>query len=120
MCCADSLGETKTLYSSGDQIKRQSVLNKTFISSAPEVPNSTPNIFRSVSQPVKDASIGAGAKIRQSLEQDPYPLESWKDQPDAVMTIYFVFQEKFEELKSGGMRDLSGKQEGMLAGMPVG
>jgi hypothetical protein len=36
------------------------------------------------------------------------------------MTIYFVFQEKFEELKAGGLRDLSGKPEGMLAGMPVG
>jgi hypothetical protein len=71
-------------------------------------------------KPVKEVSVGAGAKIEQNLVQDPFPLDSWCDKPEAVMTIYFVFQEKFEELKAGGLRDLSGKPEGMLAGMPVG
>lgn len=69
---------------------------------------------------VKEVSIGAGAKIEQKLVQDLFPLDSWCDKPEAVMTIYFVFHEKFEELKAGGLRDLSGKLEGMLAGMPVG
>jgi hypothetical protein len=69
---------------------------------------------------VKEVSIGAGAKINQELVPDPYPLDSWKDVPDAVMTIYFVFQEKFEELKAGGMRDFQGKPEGMLQNIPVG
>jgi hypothetical protein len=70
--------------------------------------------------PVKDVSIGAGAKILQTLIADPFSLDSWKDTPDAVMTLYFVFQEKFEELKSGGLRDLTGVKEGMLSGIPVG
>jgi len=69
---------------------------------------------------VKEVSIGAGAKIEQTLKNDPYPLDSWKDTPDAVMTLYFVFQEKFEELKAGGLRDLTGIKEGMLANIPVG
>lgn len=69
---------------------------------------------------VKEVSIGAGSQIDQGLIADPYPLDSWKDVPDAVMTIYFVFQEKFEELKAGGMRDFSGVKEGMLQGLPVG
>jgi len=76
--------------------------------------------FRSASKPVKDVSIGAGAKISQDLNSDPYPLDSWKEEPEAVMTLYFVFQEKFEELKAGGMRDFSGRKEGMLSGIPVG
>ena len=67
-----------------------------------------------------EVSIGAGAKIRQELSPDPYLLDSWKDTPDAAMTIYFVFQEKLEELKAGGMRDLSGSKEGMLENIPVG
>ena len=71
-------------------------------------------------EPVKEVSIGAGAKIDQTLIPDPFSLDSWKDTPDAVMTIYFVFQEKFEELKAGGMKDLSGVKEGMLEGIPVG
>lgn len=69
---------------------------------------------------VKEVSVGAGAKINQALAKDPFSLDSWCDAPEAVMTIYFVFQEKFEELKAGGMRDLEGKPEGMLSGIPVG
>jgi hypothetical protein len=70
--------------------------------------------------PVKEVSIGAGAKIRQDLQLDPYPLDSWCEKPGAAMTIYFVFHEKFEEIKAGGMRDVEGKPEGMLSGVPVG
>jgi hypothetical protein len=77
--------------------------------------NSTPR-----SKPVKEVSIGAGAKIRQALNADSYPLDSWKEIPDASMTIYFIFHEKFEELKAKGMRDISGAKEGMLANIPVG
>ena len=68
----------------------------------------------------KEVSIGAGGKIEQKLEKDPFPLDSWKETPDAVMTIYFVFQEKFKELKAGGMRNLEGQKEGMLDKLPVG
>ena len=75
---------------------------------------------KSFSTPVKEVSVGAGAKINQNLIPDPYPLDSWCDTPAAVMTIYFVFQEKLEELIAGGVRDLEGKPEGMLAGLPVG
>ena len=67
-----------------------------------------------------EVSIGAGAKIRQSLNKDSYPLESWKESPDAVMTIYFIFHNEFNELCAKGMRDLSGNREGMLTGLPVG
>jgi len=70
--------------------------------------------------PVKEVSIGAGAKISQNIISDPYALDSWKDAPDASMVIYFVFEEKLKELKSGGMIDLVGKKEGFLAGIPVG
>jgi hypothetical protein len=74
----------------------------------------------SLSAPVKEVSIGAGAKIKQGLALDPYALDSWCDKPEAVMTIYFVFHEKFEEIKAGGMHDVEGKPEGMLDGLPVG
>jgi len=74
----------------------------------------------SAPKPVKEVSVGAGAKINQALVVDPYPLDTWRDKPDASMTIYFVFQEKLEELKAGGMKDLEGTKEGMLDGVPVG
>lgn len=75
--------------------------------------------YRSI-EPVKEVSIGAGAKINQELVADPYALDTWKESPDASMVIYFVFQKKLEELMAGGMVDLVGKKEGMLDGIPVG
>jgi hypothetical protein len=65
-------------------------------------------------------SVGAGAKISQALPGDTLAVDTWKDAPDATMTIYFVFQETFEKMRDEGMRDFSGVKEGMLAGIPVG
>lgn len=79
------------------------------------VPDSAQEVFEA-----KDVSVGAGAKINQGLVADPEPLDSWKSEPDAVMVVYFIFQDDFDKLKSRGMRDLSGKKEGMLSGIPVG
>jgi hypothetical protein len=75
---------------------------------------------RSTYTPEKEVAVGAGAKIRQKLPEDSYPLDSWKDKPDSVMTIYFVFQEEFERLAAGGMKDFKDCKDGMLAGLPVG
>lgn len=71
-------------------------------------------------QPAKEVAVGAGAKIRQSLPTDHYDLDTWKDTPDSVMTIYFVFQEEFNKMAEGGFRDFSDKENGMLNGLPVG
>jgi hypothetical protein len=73
-----------------------------------------------VSAPLKDVSIGAGAQIQQDLNEDSYAIDTWKDKPDSVMTIYFVFQDEFERIKAGGYRSLEGKKEGMLEGITVG
>jgi hypothetical protein len=70
--------------------------------------------------PEKEVSIGAGAKIDQKLTVDSYSLNTWKDKPDSVMTLYFVFQEEFDKMASAGLKDLEGKKEGMLDGLPVG
>ena len=67
-----------------------------------------------------EVAIGAGAKIRQSLKKDKYELDSWKDEPDATMVIYFIFENEFEHWKSFGMKNLDGNAEGMLSGLPVG
>lgn len=71
-------------------------------------------------KPQKEVSVGAGAKIRQELPQDNYPLDSWKDKPDSVMTIYFVFQEEFDAMAAGGFKDFKDCKDGMLKGLPVG
>lgn len=70
--------------------------------------------------PQKEVAVGAGAKIHQELPIDTYPVDSWKDTPDAVMTIYFVFQEEFKNMIAGGFKDFKDCKEGMLNGLPVG
>jgi len=120
--CAATIPSGSLISDGEPEIKRsRSLKSKTILESPCRMKRdfSTESVAKK-STPIKEVSIGAGAKIRQDLNQDPYPLDSWNDTPDSVMTLYFVFQEKFEELKAGGMRDLSGVKEGMLQGLPVG
>ena len=130
----DTLGSPMKEHNSGSSMKEfnpsglkkgfsKSLSTKSILGSRPrsvQLPQQTLKKKSLVPKETKEVSIGAGAKIRQALNKDSYPLDSWKDTPESVMTIYFVFQEKFNELKAGGMRDLSGKPEGMLNGLPVG
>jgi len=69
----------------------------------------------------KDVSVGAGAKIRQSLDIDATPLDEWGENPEAVITLYFVFSEQLEQIiEKGGIKKLENKPEGYLENVPVG
>jgi hypothetical protein len=69
----------------------------------------------------KSVSVGAGARISQNLEKDSLGLDGWKGEPEAIIRLYFVFEEQFRELvKSGGVEDLKGSEDGYLKGLPVG
>lgn len=69
----------------------------------------------------KAVSVGAGAEIRQDLEPDPLSVSDWKNEPSAVMRLYFVFEKQFKKIiDEGGIKDLNGNKEGFLKGLPVG
>ena len=68
----------------------------------------------------KSVSVGAGAKINQQLQEDTAPISEWMDEPDAIMRIYFVFEEEFAKWRSFGMKCVEDVQAGMLKGIPVG
>jgi hypothetical protein len=72
------------------------------------------------SEEIKDISVAAGAKISQGIPEDPYALDTWKEKPDSVMTVYFVSEKQLEQIRSGGIRDLVGSKEGMLSAVPIG
>lgn len=87
--------------------------------------NSTADMVSSVEiresyTPQKEVSVGAGVKIRQELPIDTGDLGIWKDKPDSVMTVYFVFQEEFNRMAAGGFKDFKDCKDGMLNGLPVG
>jgi hypothetical protein len=67
-----------------------------------------------------EVGVGAGAEILQSLTVDPLNVSDWKDKPDSVMRLFFVFVDQFNAIKEKGMKDLTGELEGFLSGLPVG
>jgi hypothetical protein len=70
---------------------------------------------------IRDVSVGAGAEINQSLQRDPLKIEDWKDEPAAIIRLYFVFERQFQDIvNKGGILDLEGDREGYLKNLPVG
>jgi hypothetical protein len=68
----------------------------------------------------RSVSIGAGAKLKQELIKDSLGLDGWKPEPEAIIRLYFVFEEQFREIVEKGIEDLKGEQKGYLKGLPVG
>ena len=73
------------------------------------------------SKPVKDVSVGGGARINQSLSPDPLALDAWTEKESGLIRLYFVFEEQFRQIvEKGGIKDISGTEEGYLSGLPLG
>lgn len=70
--------------------------------------------------PVAAVAVGAGAEIDQELKNDPLSPDEWKSEPSGVIRLYFVFREQFEQIYKKGIKDLKGRKEGYLKGVPVG
>lgn len=68
----------------------------------------------------KSVSVGAGAKINQTLRADAGDITNWNTDPDAVMRIYFIFEDEFNKWRKFGMKCLEDVEPGMLKGIPVG
>lgn len=68
----------------------------------------------------KDVSVGAGARIDQRLDADTTPIDHWNETPDAVMRIYFIFEDEFVKWRQFGMKCIEDVESSMLSGIPVG
>jgi len=69
----------------------------------------------------KTVSVGAGAKIKQEIKQDKLGIDAWKDQPSAVIRLYFCFEPQFLDIiKKGGFKEIKNDKEGFLKGVKVG
>ena len=64
--------------------------------------------------------IGAGAKIRQQIFDDPENLDFWREDPSAIICVNYVLEKEARDIFTRGKLDLSGSQEGFLQGIPVG
>ena len=72
-------------------------------------------------RPRKDVAVGAGALISQYLAPDELKLSDWVPTCQGLIRLYFCFPEQFNAIvNNGGVRDLTGRREGYMKGMPVG
>lgn len=68
----------------------------------------------------KNLEVGAGAKIRQQIYDDPESLDFWRDEASAIICVNYVLENDAIEIFKRGRLDLSGSPDGFLQGIPVG
>ena len=71
----------------------------------------------------KDVSVGGGAEIKQDIQVDKNPLDSWSEKPDGLIRLYFVFSEQLEQIiEKGGVKNplKEEKKQGFMDGVEVG
>lgn len=79
---------------------------------------STPSDVRMVT--AKKLEVGAGAKISQTVYDDPNGLDYWRDKPEAILCINYCLETTAREIIEAGKIDLEGSKEAFLEGIPVG
>jgi hypothetical protein len=69
----------------------------------------------------KAVSVGAGARIDQTLLQDTLDMKDWNEEASGIIRLYFVFEPQFTKmLREGGIKDIVGNKVGYLDGVEVG
>jgi len=68
----------------------------------------------------KNIEIGAGASIRQVVYDDPEPLDFWREQPEAILTINYCLEEEAGKIIAKGKISKAGDPKGFLKDVPTG
>ena len=68
----------------------------------------------------KKLEVGAGAKINQSIYDDPENLDFWHDTPESIICINYCTEKEATEIIEQGTVDIKGSEEGFLKDIPVG
>ena len=69
---------------------------------------------------VSKLEVSAGANIRQSVGNDPEPLDFWRKEPEAMITINYCSEEECVKIINSGRVKKNGHKEGFLKAIPVG
>lgn len=80
----------------------------------------SPQIIKNGTVKAKSLEVGAGAKIRQQIYDDPESLDFWRDESSAIICVNYVLETDARAIFERGRLDLSGSQDGFLQGIPVG
>jgi len=69
---------------------------------------------------VSKLEVSAGANIKQSVGNDPEPLDFWRKEPEAMITINYCSEEECAKIISSGRIKKNSHKEGFLKEVPVG
>jgi hypothetical protein len=69
---------------------------------------------------VSKLEVSAGANIKQSVGNDPEPLDFWRKEPEAMITINYCSEEECAKIISTGRVKKNSHKEGFLREVPVG
>jgi hypothetical protein len=77
------------------------------------------------STPVKNTKkleVGAGAKITQDIYSDPFDLDYWKDEPEAIICVNYCVEKIAKQIieANGDVEVKTEIKEGFLQDVPVG
>ena len=68
----------------------------------------------------KNMEIGAGASIRQQVEDDTEPLDYWREKPEALLCINYCLEDEAIKILQQGKVSKQGHPQGFLQEVPVG
>lgn len=68
----------------------------------------------------KNLEIGAGAKINQTIYDDPNDLTFWKDQPESIICINYCLESDCKNIILKGKVNFETKKESFLSEIQVG
>jgi len=74
----------------------------------------------SVKVQTKKLEVGAGAKINQSVYDDPQDLDFWNDNPESIICINYCDEVDARKIINKGEISIDGHEEGFLQNIPVG
>ena len=69
---------------------------------------------------IKKLEVGAGAKVKQQIHDDPNELDFWRETPEAVLVINYCVEALAKQILEEGEVDVAGSSEGFLKTVPVG
>ena len=74
----------------------------------------------SISKPVKNMEIGAGASINQLIGEDNEPLDFWRNEPESLLFINYCSEEDCKNILRHGKVSKKGNKKGFLTDIPHG
>jgi hypothetical protein len=80
----------------------------------------TKGAARSITVQTKKLEVGAGAKINQSIYDDPEKLDFWHDKPESIICINYAAEIDCRKIIEAGEINTEGQAEGFLKEIPVG